>query len=502
MDYGDIVKEEVAMMEQRRNKLLNHPKIKPYIKNVCEWVEKTQGRAVSTYEKHNIAQCMYNTILDAGARQPKLFEEATTQDNISFLGVQLPIIAAMIPTLVLNEVAVVQALDRRIGAVFYLDVKYGSTRGAVTAGDTMMSATTGHAESRAGRRYARASVSQETIGTGDGTHAGTTDVNPGVAVDRCYVETLVGTTYTRIGETDSDGSFSSLVGGVTVSGTINTAGTYSVTVGNVDSTASILLSYDYQYDLPKDAYDRRDGVPKATLNMTQEPITAVDYPIRAEWSLGAQIDLQKAHGTDMEKELTKYLGSEIKFTIDQEGLELVDAAAKSDDSAGTITTWDGRPSEGETWKDKKEEFIDRFEEANNLIFDKTKRGVATFAVCGNNVARVLKQLGRDYFTPDANLRKPQTGPYKIGTLNNAITLIQNPFKSTNEYTVGHRGDQFMMAGFVMAPYIPLFSTPTLTTADLTSQKGFMSSVGFKVVNAGMFCAGAVQNIASGYVVGS
>jgi hypothetical protein len=401
----------------------------------------------------------------------------------------------------MNKVAVVQALDRRIGAVFYLDVKYASTKGEITAGDTMLSSTTGHTESKSGRRYARASVERESIGTGDGTHSGTTDYNPGlINLENTVVEQLVGTTYTTIATCSAAGVFAS-VSPYTVSGTINAAGAYSVTVSGATSGATILLTYDYQYDLPKDAYDRRDGVPKMDISVTQSAVEAVDYPLRADWSLGAQIDLQKAHGIDLERELVQYLGSEIKFTIDQEGLDRIDTAAASTDSAGTITTWDARPSEGETWKDKKEEFIDRFEEASNLIFDKTKRGIATFAVVGNNVARVLKQLGKDYFTPAKTETKP-TGPIEIGTLNNQITVIQNPFKSTNEYTVGFRGDQYLYAGFVYCPYIPLFATPTLTTSDLISQKGFLSSAAFKVINAGLFCQGSIANLAGGYVVGS
>jgi len=46
------------------------------------------------------------------------------------------------------------------------------------------------------------------------------------------------------------------------------------------------------------------------------------------------------------------------------------------------------------------------------------------------------------------------------------------------------------------PYIPLFATPTLITSDLISQKGFLSSAGFKVINAGMFCEGYISGTIS------
>lgn len=42
--------------------------------------------------------------------------------------------------------------------------------------------------------------------------------------------------------------------------------------------------------------------------------------------------------------------------------------------------------------------------------------------------------------------------------------------------------------------IPLFATPTLVTADLKAQKGFLSSAGFKVINAGLFTYGDITNL--------
>ena len=43
-----------------------------------------------------------------------------------------------------------------------------------------------------------------------------------------------------------------------------------------------------------------------------------------------------------------------------------------------------------------------------------------------------------------------------------------------------------------APYIPLFATPTLVTADLYAQKGFLSSAGFKVINPALFTLGTIS----------
>ncbi len=175
---------------------------------------------------------------------------------------------------------------------------------------------------------------------------------------------------------------------------------------------------------------------------------------------------------------------------------MIDDAAASDDAATAITTWDARPGLGEPWIWKKEEFLDRFEQGSNNIFEKTKRGVATFIHAGNNVARVIRQMNSFKARGGATLNP--TGPMVIGEIGGKL-VVQNPFKRKNYYTMGFRGPSYLYAGFIYAPYIPLFTTPTLITSDLMAQKGFLSSAGFKVINAGLFCEGLISNLAGGYI---
>lgn len=84
---------------------------------------------------------------------------------------------------------------------------------------------------------------------------------------------------------------------------------------------------------------------------------------------------------------------------------------------------------------------------------------------------------------------------KIGELDGR-PVIQNPFMPTNYYDLGYKGDSILYAGFALLPYIPLMATPTLVTSDLVSQKGFLSSAGFKVINPGLFCQGQISNLGS------
>lgn len=470
----------------RRNQLME--RWTPYIAKVEQWMNDKQNKTMSVWDKQNIAQCLENSLDQSASMQNSRLMEATSSDNINFLGIQLPIIAALLPSLVLNDVAMVQALDRRQGGIFYMDVKHGTTKGSVTAGDDMIDAQTGRARSLASRRYAMNSVIGESLS--DDTLASTrltgdfefSSIQLGSVVITDGTETF--TDSQRPGQMYSDVQ-EKPVGYVTEAGLFDV--TFAVTPG---SAGAVTANYAYNYDK---ADSGNSLVPEINIDMRSETVVAEDFTLRAKYSLGAALDLEKAHGISLEDELIKYIGGEIKFEIDHHGLDQILEAAQSVGGAQGIAgngAWAAAPSAGQEWVWKKLEFIDRIEEASNAIFSKTLRGMCNFLTCGNNVARVIKQLPE--FKPASNLGKlVPTGPMNIGTLDGK-TIVQDPFQDTDTYVAGYRGDNYLMAGFIYAPYIPLFTTPTLMTSDLTSQKGFMSSCGFKKINSGLFTYGTID----------
>jgi hypothetical protein len=226
---------------------------------------------------------------------------------------------------------------------------------------------------------------------------------------------------------------------------------------------------------------------------------ARDFPLRARYSIGAQMDLEKAHGVVLEDELIKFLGGEIKFEIDQWVLDTIyNAAVRGANGvspATAIGAWDASLGTGREWLWTKYEFLDYIERGSNNIFQATMRAFGNVIIAGNDVARVIRQMG-DQFKPAAGLgTKPPTGPHVIGTLNGRL-VVQNPMYPAEHYVMGFRGDNYLFAGAVYAPYIPLFVTPTLVTGDMMAQKGFMSSSGLKIINAGMYTYGSISNIIS------
>lgn len=507
---NELIDAKMLRIQEDQDRLANQ--WSPLINVVNEYLQETEGREMTLYERRNVSQCLENALTETGLKSKRrLLFEATTEDNISFLGVQLPVIAALLPSLVLNDLVNVQALDRRIGAVFYLDVRYGSTKGAISAGEDMMNAKTGHDRTIAGRRYASTMVVDEAIESTGGASSitGTLDYAPGVDVTSgtIVVKDEDGT------EIGNDTVTAGTITGTNCIGTVEADGSYSLTAVTSWDSGGITVSYEYQYDKPYNASTGDYyGVPEADINVSQESITAKDFPLKSKYSVGAAMDLLKAHGINLENELVKYLGSEIRFTIDHYGIDMIDdasingvvVAGATQTPAAAIGAWDASVGSGQQWVWTKHDILNQFEKGNNNIIAKTLRALASWIVAGNNVARVIRQLPG--FKPVANLNKtPPTGPHKIGTLDGRL-VVQDPLLATrtisgssiagaDRYIMGWKGTNYLDSAFIYAPYIPLFATPTLVTADLFAQKGFLSSAGFKHINVGMFTYGRITNLA-------
>ena len=471
----ELMESRMSAMKMERKRLVEQ--WSPYVNSVEKFMAK-QGKELTDMDKMNIARCLENALLEGGIKSRSKIFETTDQSAISFLGIQLPVIAALLPSLVLNKIAVTQALDRRTGSVFYLDVKYNQSKGSVTAADTMVGAKTGQNRTLGGRRYASVRVENETLGAAGGLQARSGilayfPVTAGTLVITDGVETF---TANGSGVLVSDAS-----GGV--NGTINlTTGAWSVTFA---TTPAGTIYGDYKYN-----YETMSGqaVPEVDITVTQETITAEDFPLAAKFTLGAAIDLEKAHGLNLEDELVKYLGGEVKFTMDHMGIDLLNDAASNALAATSPGTYTATPGANQEWIWKKYQFLDFVEKANVNILSKTFRAICNFMVVGNDAARVIRQLD-PHFKPAAGLDSlTPTGPYELGSLDGRL-VIHDPLLDADRIIFGYKGDNYLMSGFLFAPYIPLLTTPTLVTADLKAQKGFLASAGYKVVNYGMYTYG-------------
>ena len=130
-----------------------------------------------------------------------------------------------------------------------------------------------------------------------------------------------------------------------------------------------------------------------------------------------------------------------------------------------------------SYNDHKQTFIDALIEASNLIFRATRRGTGNFVVCGTNVSNVVESLYG--FRPQA---VAGNGVVFVGTLQGRWSIYKDPYMDADTFLVGWKGGSFLEAGYVFAPYVPLYTTPTYVLDDMLNRKGMMSQYGVKAIN--------------------
>jgi hypothetical protein len=372
-----------------------------------------------------------------------------------------------------------QALERRSGSVFYQTIKAGTAKDGIAAGDTLIDPKTGHARSVQARDYSVGGT--QNVGSIYNASVSATLTNRPIVPGSVQV---VGAN--EIFVDDGAGNLVSNVSGSATGAIDYASGVMSLTFsyGNAAVTVQPVATYAYRYETAT-APTAGIIVPEINFDITAETLTAIDFTLQSKFTLAALIDLKKAHGMDLESEIVRILGGELKFAQDHYGIDKMYAASIDAVNGAGNKSFDATVGAGQEFVWRKYQFNDTVEAISNAIFSKTLRGVCTFLVCGNNVARLIKQLKPDFSPASGASSKTPTGPHKIGTLNGR-DVFQDPFLPAGTAIAGYKGDSFLQAGMVWAPYIPLTVTPTLTTSDLVSQKGFLASAAYKIINPGLF----------------
>jgi len=84
----ELVESQMRALQERQEALMRIPRIKKYLGVVNKHVNATQDREMTVYEKRNVAQCLYNAVVDTALKANTRLFETTTEDNVAFLGVR------------------------------------------------------------------------------------------------------------------------------------------------------------------------------------------------------------------------------------------------------------------------------------------------------------------------------------------------------------------------------------------------------------------------------
>jgi hypothetical protein len=438
-----------------------------------------------------------------------LNEDTRTVNVGSFTKFIFPILRRVFPNLIANEVVSVQPMTAPIGAVFYLDYVYGSTKGGTQAG--------GIFPRDFDRNYSSEYISGEIIITGDGTNYGGGG-NPFSAV----------LAWTPVRPLDTTNGFSTVVQEIDPSGNVIQAATDNGTGGFTFSPAGgstsgiinysngAITNFKFQ-NVPATgnqikAFYYYNGelnikIPQINLDVKKAPVEAIARRLKALWSAEAAEDLRAFHGLDAETEMVSAVAQDIALEIDREIIQDLFAS-----STGTTGTFDRVPPAGIPELDNLRSIITQISTISNLIHKKTLRAPANFIVTSPEISALLSQLtthgdfralwvsgGESPYGP-ADMPRPLTqhgqfGIYKTGTLMNKWLVYEDPFFTRNFMLIGLKGASFLDAGYVWAPYIPLQVTPTfLDPSDFSFRKGLRTRYAKKLLRPEFYGQLNVMNL--------
>lgn len=437
----------------KANEMLNSSKVQKDVNihskriQIAEGLRRKQGKPSLNLEtKAALATCLENT---------RQICEATQSSHIPSKTFFMDMVASVIPNVIAPELVSVQAMDAKAGMISYLRFVYGDDKGATKAGQMFNNSLY---KGTSDPNYSASFVTDEPLTAGAGATLSFYPVVPGTV------------TVTVSGVATSDTNADGVIG----SGRIDYAtGTITGLTFAAGDTAA------YQYDNESVPVK----VPQINLELAQVPIFAHSRKLAAYWGFDAAYDLKKQYGEDATTLLAVQASGEIAHEIDTEIiLDLYNQAG-----AGAPLIWSRTAPIGVQLIDHYDTFWAKLAEGDAAIFGATQRFNPNFVCCGINVAAVI-QVMRNF---DGTGAAGGVGPHFIGTLGGRYKVYVVPAMPADGFVMGYKGNNFLEAGYVYAPYMPVLSTDILTLANMTGQQGYATSYGKKMVNSKLYIAGKI-----------
>ena len=448
-------------------------------------------------------------------------------------GVALPLVRKIFGQIAAKEFVSVQPMNLPAGLVFYLDFQYGNTKDPFTAGNSLYGTQTanfGNAAAGAlygaGRfGYSTNQFSASALGLAAATGSVTSaeidfnsDYTASLAADQIRKLQFATSSLTNFDINavrsfivyTSSGSavtaaqnlqqFTAIQGGniaffVSASATSITPGvTGSGFVVEYSKATDFNVRGDFEdrtatqgFSVPNAASATSIVIPEINVQMKSQTISAKTKKLKAQWTPEFAQDLNAYHSLDAEAELTGLLSEYISLEIDLEVLDMLIS------NAPTVEYWSARV--GDTINASKTAFSSqttglyynqmtwfqtigiKLQKVSNQIHQRTLRGGANFMVVSPAVATILESIPGFAADTDgaADTMKYAFGVQKVGALNSRYKVYKNPYMTENVILLGFRGTQFLEAGAVYSPYVPLIMTPLVYDPNtFTPRKGIMT----------------------------
>ena len=510
--------------------------------NPWKSLQSDAGRLASKWSKTGLLEGLTESdrnnmamLLENQAKQLVTENSTTSTVNNTFTvgqgenwaGIALPLVRKVFGQIVAKEFVSVQPMNLPSGLVFFLDFQYGTNKAPFTQGGSMYGNTGSTypfaTPDTAGGLYGAGRFGYSINNTGSSLTAtsGSATWGANFNFDSDYSASAVGgqwKTYavTMPATTDFEAarSFVPYSGSATinylpaftsVSGNVVTfvvTGSTVVAAGPTIFVSYSLATFDNRRGDFEDGNNQLNGnntpiaIPEINVKMQSQAIVAKTRKLKAVWTPEYAQDLSAYQNIDAEAELTNIMSEYISMEIDLEILDMLiqDAAAGTEywsainnqaiiggSSPAVSATSLGFYNTQGGWF---QTLGTKIQKLSNRIHQLTLRGGANFLVCSPTVATILESIPGFAANNNGDAAQMQYafGVQKAGSLNGRYNVYKNPYMTENTILLGFRGSQFLEAGAVFAPYVPLVMTPLVYDPDtFTPRKGLLTRYAKKML---------------------
>jgi hypothetical protein len=497
-----------------------------------KWAKTGLLEGLGETDKNNMALMLENQ-----AKQLVTENSTTSTTNNTFTvgtgenwaGIALPLVRKVFGQIAAKEFVSVQPMNLPSGLVFFLDFQYGNNKAPFTQGGSMYGnrssatypfatpATEGGLYGAGRFGYSINNTSSAVTAASGSTSWATTfnfDSNYSASFGqwKTYTVTLPAAT-----DLEAVRSFVPFSGSAAIdylpafTSTNGTTVTFVVTGSTVIAAAPTITVSHSLATADNKRGDFEDGntqlngqnnpisIPEINVKMVSQAIVAKTRKLKAVWTPEYAQDLSAYQNIDAEAELTNIMSEYISMEIDLEILDMLieDAAAGTEywsainnnviNSTGTAFEAPTSTSQTGFYNTQGGWFQTlgtKVQKLSNKIHQLTLRGGANFLVCSPTVATIFESIPGFAANNNGDAAQMQYafGVQKAGSLNGRYNIYKNPYMTENVILLGFRGSQFLEAGAVFAPYVPLVMTPLVYDPEtFTPRKGLLTRYAKKML---------------------
>jgi len=390
-----------------------------------------------------------------------------------------PIIRASFPTNPINDLVSVQPTTRRTATLVNLNWVIGRGKGSYAQGQRLFDANKGKQD--IGFNFSNDVIDAEAtpaLGSAGATYSGALafadggGVRPGTVAIALTLTSAGAKVFTDNGQ----GGFVSSGVTVTSSQLDYRTGAYSITISG-DTFTTAAGSASYRWDS-----EGSDKVPQVDVQITTSTVETERRALILNYSLESAYDVMQEMGISLEPTLISGAAEQLNYEIARQLVHEMWMVAP------VIDTFSLTGPVEFNQQDHFKDIVYTLNKASNSIQSKTQKGYGNFIVCDEGGSNLIESLPAGMFVAAPRPANVQ-GLHFIGTLLNRyrvykdMYLNKEPGSSTyGNILMGYKGTQFFEAGLVWAPYQLMYTTDSLTRANMVTEKGLASRYATKMVN--------------------